>query len=196
MSMNRTGGLRPDQALMETLEWPALSGLLTRLLADDERARAVTALQEFVEEPDEELDQLTRLAALALGMPMSAVTLIEPERQVFAGQVGFTERSTALDRSYCKYATAAGRTMAIRDATKDRVLRDHPATRDGVRTYLGVPIFDRDGHALGTVCAFGTEPHTWTPRDVAVLNIVSHAVLTELELRACRAGDGDNLDAS
>jgi GAF domain-containing protein len=187
MTINLTGGLPPEKALMETLEWPALPALIARLLADDERRDAVAAFQEYVEEPDEELDRLTRLAALALGMPMSAVTLIEPDRQVFAGQSGFAERSTALDRSYCKYATAAGRTMAIRDATKDRILRDNPATLDGVRAYLGVPIFDREGHALGTVCAFGTEPHTWTPRDVAVLNIVSHAVVTELELRAERA---------
>lgn len=176
-----------DQAesdqLLETLEWPALPQLVARMLGDEARRQAVRDTSLLDAEADQALDRLVGLAATALRAPKSAITLLERDRQVFVGRVGIPQREDAIARSYCQYAAASGRTMAIRDASTDPVLRDNPATHDGVRSYLGVPLVTRDGHALGTVCVFGDAPRAWTARDVEVLTEVGRAVMTELDLR-------------
>jgi GAF domain-containing protein len=181
-----------SEELMETLEWPALPQLVSRMLGDEDRRRAVRETELLDAEADEALDRLVGLAAAALHAPKSAVTLLDADRQVYAGRVGIPQREDGMERSYCQYAAAAGRTMAIRDAGADPVLRDHPATRDGVRSYLGVPLLTRDGHALGAVCVFGDTPREWSARDVEVLTDVCRVVTTELELRRTlrRLADG------
>lgn len=175
--------LAESSQLLETLEWPALPQLVERMLGDEERRRAVRDTELLEAEGDEALDRLVRLAATALGTERSAVTLLDADRQVFVGRVGFTRREASIARSYCKYAAAAGRPMAIRDASTDPLLRDNPATREGLRSYLGVPLVTEQGHALGTVCVFDDEPRDWSPRDVEVLTEVSRAVMSELALR-------------
>lgn len=176
--------LSESRQLLETLEWPALPQMVERMLGDEERRRAVRDTGLLDAGADEALDRLVRLAASALGTDRSAVTLLEADRQVFVGRAGFTARESPLARSYCKYAAAAGQPMAIRDASADPLLRDNPATLDGVRSYLGVPLVTEQGHALGTVCVFDDEPRDWSPRDVAVLTEVGRAVMSELALRS------------
>lgn len=175
--------LAESRQLLETLEWPALPQLVSRMLDDEDRRRAVRETELLEAEADEALDRLVRLAASALHTDRSAVTLLEPDRQVYAGRFGFEQRQSPIERSYCKYAAAAGRPMAIRDARTDPLLRDNPATRAGVCAYLGVPLVTTDGHALGTVCVFDDEPREWSSRDVEVLTEVSRAVMSELALR-------------
>lgn len=135
------------------------------------------------------LDRLTRLTTQLLGVPSSVVTLIDRNRQVFAGSSetgdgGIRKRETPLEYSFCQHVVAQAAPMVVTDARQHPLVRDNLATlEDGVMAYAGMPLIDSDGQALGSFCAFDTKPHEWSERDLQILQDLAQAAMTEIELR-------------
>lgn len=169
--------------LLTCLEWPAIPQLVEQALSDEARLEAVRATELLDADEDPVFERLVHLASQALRTPKSAVTLLEMHRQYFVARVGFPQREDPIERSFCQYAAGVRKTMAIDDTLRDPILKDNPATIDGVRSYLGVPLITPEGHALGTVCVFSDKPRRWTADEVAVLTQLSRAALNEIELR-------------
>src|SRR5205823_4438880 len=75
--------------------------------------------------------------------------------------------------------------LVLDDARNYPGFRDNLAvTEIGVVAYAGVPLVTSEGFALGSLCAIDTRPHEWTDDDVTILEDLSAAVMTEIELRA------------
>lgn len=70
--------------------------------------------------------------------------------------------------SYCQYVKARGDVFTVSDALHEPVLQTHSA-RNEVRAYCGVPLCDRDGSVLGTVCHFHDQPLQIGDRDSELL---------------------------
>lgn len=69
--------------------------------------------------------------------------------------------------SFCQYVLRDG-SFLTGDSSKDRRLNGHPY--QGVMTsYSGVPIFDLEGHAIGTACHFDVIAHEIDEEKVAHL---------------------------
>lgn len=126
--------------------------------------------------PEAIYDRITRAVASALDAPFAMVTLVDADRQFFISAVGAgdaspEERETPLERSMCQYAVANGAPLVLEDARADPVFKHHPAVRDGtVVAYLGTPLLDGGGNAIGTLCVFDTKPRLWSTGHVQVLN--------------------------
>lgn len=194
--MTRPDSLDPSlDPLLTCLEWPAIPQLVDRMLHDEGRLQAVQDTELLDSEQDEAFERLVRLAAQALRMPKSAITLLEPHRQFFVSRVGFPQREDPIDRSFCQYAAGVGKTMAIEDTLQDPVLKSNPAAVGGVRSYLGVPLITSSGYALGTICVFGDDPRRWSDEDVEILSDLSRAAITEIELRQSLRRAGVQADA-
>jgi GAF domain-containing protein len=176
--------------LLTCLEWPAIPQIVEQVLNDSDRLEAVRETGLLDAEEDAAFERLVAIAAKALNASKSAITLLESHRQYFVSRTGFDQREDPIARSFCQYAASMAKTMVISDTSSDPILKDNPAARGGIRSYLGVPLITQDGHALGTVCVFGDEPREWSADDVAVLTELSRSVMTEIELRASlqRAG--------
>jgi GAF domain-containing protein len=59
------------------------------------------------------------------------------------------------------------------------VFKNHPAVRDGTLVaYLGIPLIDGNGNAIGTLCVFDTKPRLWGTGHVQVLSDLA-ALATE-----------------
>jgi GAF domain-containing protein len=87
------------------------------------------------------------------------------------GELTAQERQTPLDQSVCQYAVADGTPLIITDARTDPVFKNHAAVRSGaVGAYLGIPLTDFEGHAIGTLCVFDNKPRMWGPGHVQVLS--------------------------
>lgn len=121
-------------------------------------------------------DRITRAAADALDAPFSSVSLIDADRQFFKSTVGMGDmsipenRETPLDESICQYAVADGTPLVLEDARKDPIFKNHPVVRSGaVAAYLGIPLIDPSGHAIGTLCVFDDKPRLWGTGHVQVL---------------------------
>jgi GAF domain-containing protein len=154
-------------------------------------ARRVEALQQtglLDSDVTPEFDRHARLAAQVLNAPVALVSLVDSDRQFFKSCLGLPEpwasaRESPLSHSFCQHAVAMREPLVVSDAREHEVLSTNLAIRDmGVVAYAGIPLIDRDGHALGTLCVIDSQPRNWTSHQVQLLSDLAASVVTEIEL--------------
>ena len=180
------GALREESAAGNT------DGGVAVALRDEGR---VAAVRSAIGPHRPALDRLAHVAARVVNAPVGLVTLVDVERQVFAGCVGVTDepwasdRGTPISHSFCQHAIAAREPLIVSDAREHPVLRANPAIRDlDVIAYLGVPLITADGHALGTLCVIDHKPRLWSSEHVAIVRDLAASVITELRPPSVAAG--------
>lgn len=160
-----------------------------RVIAAPERLEAVAATGLLDSPASPALDRLTKLTTRLLGVPMSVVTLVDRNRQFFAGSSGLDEplastRQTDLDHSFCQHVVAQAAPLVVSNALQHPLVHDNRAVEDdGVMAYAGMPLVTSDGQTLGSFCAFDTKPHEWSEQDLQILQDLAQAAMTEIELR-------------
>jgi PAS domain S-box-containing protein len=170
---------------------------LTSSLADPDRLAAVRQTNLLDTPAEDAFDRVARLAARLLEVPIALVPLVEDDRQFFKACVGLPEpwasaRQTPLSHSLCQHVVVARRPLAIGDTDRDALARDNPLVQElGLAAYLGVPLIDPAGYALGSVCVADRRPRDWTPEQVAVLTDLAGLVMTQIQLRAELATRGE-----
>ena len=127
-----------------------------------ERMTALAKLGIFDTPPDDEFDDIARLAAMALGADSAAVTMLDDKRQWFKARHGIAFAETARDVSFCIHAAVASEPLIVLDASRDDRFRANPlVTCDGgIRFYAGFPLILSSGHCAGTLCAFDPSPRS------------------------------------
>lgn len=151
--------------------------------------------------PEEAFDRLTRLASVVVGAPVSLVSLVDLNRQVFKSHVGLAEpwasrRETPLTHSFCQHVVRSGRPLVVSNARTDGLVKDNLAIDDlGVVAYAGFPIADDDGHWLGSLCAIDTKARVWTDEELAALHDVAALVESEITLRAAVRRERESREA-
>jgi two-component system, cell cycle sensor histidine kinase and response regulator CckA len=139
--------------------------------------------------PEEGFDRLTRMAARLLGAPTSLLALVTDERQFFKSTTGLAEpwasrRNAPLSFSFCSTVAGTGEPLLVEDARRHPLLRHSQALRElGWVSYAGVPLIDRDGQVLGSLCVVDRMPRLWSERDIALLQDLAASAITEIELR-------------
>ncbi|MFI6638341.1 GAF domain-containing protein [Streptomyces sp. NPDC050504] len=129
---------------------------------------------------DPALDAFARRLAEELGAPYAMVNFIDENRQFFAGlhTPAGTHRGTDLgaaaagdrdarrfmarDHGYCPHVVVRRKALVLEDVCDYPRFAGNPVVDEiGIRSYLGAPLIDRTGVALGTVCVVDTEPRAW-----------------------------------
>ncbi len=158
--------------------------------------------------PTEAFDRATRLASRLFRAPVSLVSLVTEDRQIFAAATGLnepwaTQRQTPLSHSFCQYVVATEAPFVVRDSHADVRVRGNGAITDlDVRAYCGVPIADGDGKVIGAFCVIDREERAWTTQDLDDLEDLAELVRAEIRslrnLEALHAAltDRDNLLSS
>jgi GAF domain-containing protein len=151
--------------------WPAVT--------DPIRLAEVEDLESGLRQPGStasiSLDRLTCLAAELLEAPVSALTLVEADRQFFASSHGLPEplrsrRQTPLEYSFCQHVVAEGAPLIVRNALKDhRVTANRAVSEFGIRSYAGMPIISPSRHTLGALSVVDYVPRDWTDDKLALL---------------------------
>lgn len=140
-------------------------------------------------EPEEAFERLVRLAAQICEAPSSTITLVDEERQWFKARLGVDVFETSLEVSFCKFAICGTEVMEVPDASKDARFEDSPVVVGDpkIRYYAGAPLVTADGHRLGTICVFDSEPHVeLSQAQRLALRDLARVVVDELELRRAR----------
>lgn len=156
-------------------------------LPENEEAR-LAALREFKvldSEPEEAFDAATRLAALICQTPKALITFVDEDRQWFKSRVGFDERETSRDVSFCAHAILQPGPLVVRDTQTDERFKDNPLVLSTpyIRFYAGAPLTTAEGHKLGTLCVLDTVPRVLFADQVAALELLSTQVMALLNMR-------------
>src|SRR6201997_3100955 len=126
--------------------------------------------------PEQEFDDLSRLAALICGTPIALVSLVDENRQWFKAKVGIEDTETPRDIAFCAHAIQDSGVMVVPDALADERFRSNPLV-------TGTPLRTPEGHALGTLCVIDRVPRELSADQLEALKALSRLVVNELELR-------------
>lgn len=121
---------------------------------------------------EDEFDNLTRIAAQICGTPISLVSLVDESRQWFKSRYNLEATQTSRAHSFCAHAiNLPDVPMVVEDARRDPRFCNNPLVLDdpNVIFYAGVPLVNRDGHALGTLCVIDSEPKQLDSRQLSAL---------------------------
>ncbi len=154
-------------------------------LNEQDRLAALHDYEILDTDPEIGFDDLTVLAASICQVPISAITLIDADRQWFKSSVGLEARETPLEHSFCAYAILQPEMLVVEDAERDETFASHPAVtgENGIRFYAGVPLVTPEGFALGTICVADQVPRQLSPEQSRALLALSRQVQTQMELR-------------
>jgi PAS domain S-box-containing protein len=135
--------------------------------------------------PEQEFDDLSRLAAMICGTPIALVSLVDSHRQWFKSRIGIEETETSRDVAFCAHAILQPDVMVVPDAREDERFRANPLVTESpnVRFYAGAPLISQEGFALGTLCVLDRVPRQLSPEQKESLKALSRLVVTQMELR-------------
>ena len=153
---------------------------------ESERLRALRSYKILDTKPEERFDELTQLAAIICGVPMSLITLIDADRQWFKSKVGLEISETPRAQAFCTHAIMQPQMFEVPDAAEDARFAKNPlVTGDpNIRFYAGAPLATSDGHLLGTMCVLDRKPRTLTAEQKTALEILGRQVVANMELRS------------
>jgi diguanylate cyclase (GGDEF)-like protein/PAS domain S-box-containing protein len=161
---------------------------MTARLPDNENER-LAALHEHElldTAPEEEFDDLVRLAAHVCGVPIAAVSLIDEHRQWFKAVVGLDALENSRDVAFCAHTILGSDLLVVPDSQADSRFADNPLVTGelGIRFYAGMPLVTEEGYALGSLCVIDRIPHVLTSAQKEILSLLARQV--ESHLRAAR----------
>lgn len=136
----------------------------------------------------EQFDLLTEHVRVALDVPVAIISIVDEERQVFAGHCGLPAPwdalgETPMTHSFCQYVVERAAPLIVSDANvHELVSRNHAIADLGVIAYLGVPIALASGELVGALAAIDTVPREWTDRELRTLQTLAAIVEREINL--------------
>ncbi|MFG2602897.1 GAF domain-containing protein [Streptomyces sp. NPDC048514] len=159
----------------------------------------------LADRPDPALDAFADHLAQLTGAPYAMVNFIGEAQQFFAGlsapaiaPVVREDGSRAAlgrvlprDHGFCPHVVVRRKALVLEDVRDYPRFAGNPVVDDyAIRSYLGAPLIDSSGMALGTVCAADTAPRVWGRSGLDTIKALAADLVVRLEHGA---GDGLSL---
>ncbi|RKR06481.1 GAF sensor signal transduction histidine kinase [Maribacter vaceletii] len=158
-------------------------------LYEKERVNALKSYNVLDTLPEEDYDNLTKIAAQICGTPISLVSLLDETRQWFKSRHGIDATETPKELAFCAHAiNSDDKIFNIKDAREDERFKENPLVINdpNVIFYAGVSLTNDEGLPLGTLCVIDHKPRTLTQTQKDSLTALSKHVMNLLELRKNR----------
>lgn len=149
-----------------------LPAALTRSSIDEStRRRAAERLDVVGAPPEARFDRITRLAAQVLGVPIVYLSVIDGDDLWFRSTSGLELESAPRQDTLCETAIQDNATLVVPDASQDDRFAHLPAVAGDLhfRAYVGQPITDDEGIAIGTFCVVDTQARDFTAAQLQLL---------------------------
>ncbi|HLL66309.1 MAG TPA: ATP-binding protein [Micromonosporaceae bacterium] len=165
-------------------------------LAAPERVAAVERARRVLPALAIPLDAIARLAADLAGTPMGVVTLVGGDQQHRVGEYGLPAAlagngTAPLTYSVCKYIVLGNAPLTVDDMLAEPDLRGNGwAVEYGARAFMGTPLRDAAGQAVGSLSVVDTVPRRWTAAHLSTLQSVG-ALLGPIPVLGLHAGPAE-----
>lgn len=137
--------------------------------------------------PEQEYDEITKIASYICNTPISLISLIDDKRQFFKSSKGMNvSEPPPKDVSFCVHAiNVPEEIMIIPDSRLDDRFADNPlVTGDPhIIFYAGIPLVNPSGYALGTLCIIDNKPGKLSSIQIDILKGLGNQVVKLFELR-------------
>ncbi|MDI3422823.1 GAF domain-containing protein [Streptomyces luteolus] len=180
------------------------TGHLLLTPVDKEASSRVLRLRELGlgDAPDPAFDAFADRLAETIGAAYSMVNFIDENRQFFAGlhtpegniagpergidtKEGRVGRYLDRDHGYCPHVVVRRRALVLEDVRDYPRFAGNPVVDEiGIRSYLGAPLIDGTGMALGTICVVDTEPHPWGRAGLGAIKGLARELIEQIEAGA------------
>ncbi|QJD79415.1 PAS domain-containing protein [Spirosoma rhododendri] len=157
--------------------------------SSDEEDKRLAALESYAvldSLPEQEYEDITRLAAQICQTPVALITLVDQARQWFKSNRGLSFRQTPREQSFCAHnLQALSSSLVVEDARQDARFQHNPlVTGDPhIVFYAGEPLLDDDGFTLGSLCVIDFQVRQLDEGQLKALKILANQVVTLLTAR-------------
>lgn len=158
---------------------------------DEQRRLAAVSRYGILDTPPEgAFDRVTSIAARALNVPMSMISILASDRLWFKARHGTELEQVQLVPEISAIVARSRTSWAVPDTHEHSRLKTHPLVRGdlGMRACAGAPIIDPQGLLIGMVLVLDTEPREFSGDDLAILEDLAAIIVSELELRVAGTG--------
>jgi len=129
--------------------------------------------------PERAYDDLTRLLATALAVPITIVNLLDDKRDWFKSCVGLQQSQSPAETSFCEAFFGTDHDLiVVEDTRRDARFESHPKVVDQpfIRFYAAARLRVR-GQTVGTLCAYDVQPRQLSAEQLDHLRTLASAAV-------------------
>jgi len=137
-------------------------------------------------QPQKELDDLVYLASQIFNTPISLISILEKDRQVFKSRIGLELDQSLKEDSFCHHTLDhPDQPLIVTDALSDkRFIKSRLVTGyPNIRFYAGIPLKNSKNEIFGTFCIIDKKPRVISESELKCLEILSRKAMFHLNSR-------------
>lgn len=153
---------------------------------EDERLHALREYSILDTLPEQDFEDITKIASEICQTPIALITLVDSDRQWFKSNHGLNVTETPRDYAFCAHAiNNPNEILTVKDSREDIRFVDNPLVNGypNVIFYAGVPLVNPAGFSLGTICVIDNKPRELSEKQLDSLRSLSNQVVRLFEFR-------------
>ncbi|MEN8817485.1 MAG: GAF domain-containing sensor histidine kinase [Nonlabens sp.] len=152
---------------------------------EPERQAAVEKYRLLDTMPEDNYDNITSIISNICKAPISLITLLDKDRNFLKSRHGLDMSESPRELSFCGHAVAGDEEiMIVPDAREDIRFKGNPIVTDFKAIfYAGVPLVDRNGYKLGSLCVYDHQPRILEENQIKALKSMAKQVMMLFEER-------------
>jgi GAF domain-containing protein len=148
--------------------------------------------------PDPLFDEFARRVGELTGTPLAMVNFVQDDLQYLGGlhtgstippgvQSALANRIFPRDHGYCPHVVVRRKALVLDDVCDYPRFAGNPVVDQiGIRSYLGAPLIDRTGVALGTICVVDLEPRPWGRPGLETIKTLAADLVAQIHAREAK----------
>lgn len=149
---------------------------------EDQRISFLREMQILDTPLEERFERITRIVCRSLDVPISAISLVDEERQWFKSIQGIDVSETPRSLAFCAHTILDKKPFIVANALEDKRFSGNPLVtgNPNIRFYAGIPLEVQEGVRIGSLCAIDHKARDITEEQISILKDLSEMVKSEL----------------